>query len=165
MYDMVAKNAVAWQLLSKCGDSLDLEEEVVEKLFKFIRHVTYGDKKSTTMAETRATKWKGMKNKSFIRLPPDANSLRQHCLRANYLANLVRHPDLKSHPLPLGHGWEQVGGRCRPVRYTCPGLPTHLPALGPGKRSKEDGEESEADGEEEGIEEDGDEDMQRRRGD
>ena len=165
VYDMVAKNAVAPQLLSKYGDSLDLEEEVVEKLFKFTRHEIYGDKKSTTMAEARATKWKGMKNKSFICLPPDANSLCQHCLCANYLAYLVRHPNLKSHPSPLGHGWELVGGRCHPVRYTCPALPTHLPALGPGKKSEEDGEESEEDGEEEGIEEDGDEDMQRRRGD
>ena len=97
VYDMVAKNAVAQQLLSKCGDSLDLEEEVVEKLFKFT-HVIYGDKKSTTMAEAHATKWKGMKNKSFICLPPDANSLCQYCLRANYLAYLVCHPNLKSHP-------------------------------------------------------------------
>ena len=35
VYVMVAKNAVAWQLLPNCGDSPDLEEEVVEKLFKF----------------------------------------------------------------------------------------------------------------------------------
>ncbi len=32
------------------------------------------------MAEARAVKWKMMKNKSFIRLPPDADSL---CLTAS----------------------------------------------------------------------------------
>ena len=107
------------------------------------------------MAEAHATKWKGMKkNKTFIRLPPDSNSLRQHCLRANYLAYLVRHPSLKCHPSPLGHGWELVDGRCRSVRHTCPALPTHLPALGPGEDSDEDGEEV--------FEEDEDGDLQRR---
>ena len=94
----------------------------------FARHVIYGDNKSSTMADARATKWKKMKNKSFIRLPPDVDSLRQHCLRTNYLAYLELHPSLKHHPSPLGHGWELVGGRCRPVCHTRPALPTHLSA-------------------------------------
>ena len=89
VYDLVAKSPlVRWQL-SPCGEDFDLEEEVVT------RHVIYGDNKSSTIAEARAAKWKRMKNKSFIRLPPDANSLRQHCLRANYLAYLLRNPSLR----------------------------------------------------------------------
>ena len=101
LYSKVAKSALARQQLSRFGESLELEEEVLEELFQFTRLLVYGDKKS---AEARATKWKQMKNKSFIRLPPDADSLHQHCLRANYLAYLVRHPSLKHHPSPLGHG-------------------------------------------------------------
>ena len=99
-----------------------------------------------------------MKNKSFIRLPPDADSLRQHCLRANYLAYLVRHPSLKQHPSPLGHGWELVDGRCRPVRHTRPALPTHLPAPGPAEESESDESEDDDDCE-------GDDDVLRRRRD
>lgn len=155
VYDQVAKSPVARRQLSRCGDSLDLEEEVVEDLFQFTRHVIYSDKESSTMAEARATKWKRMKNKSFVRLPPDADSLRQHCLRANYLAYLVRHPSLRHHPSPIGHGWELVGGRCRPVRHTRPALPKHLPVPGPAEDSEED--ESEDD------EEKGDDVIQRRR--
>ena len=83
----------------------------------------------------------------LICLPPDADSLHQHCLRANYLAYLMRHPSLKCHPSPLGHGWELVGGRCRPVRHTRPALLAHLPAPCPAEESEED--ESEEDGEEE----------------
>ena len=49
----------------------------------------------------------------------------------------MRHPTLKHHPSPLGHGWELVGGRCRPVRHTRPALPTHLPASGPVEEDKE----------------------------
>ncbi|KAJ3603232.1 hypothetical protein NHX12_030974 [Muraenolepis orangiensis] len=76
VYDKVAKSPVARRQLSRCGDSLDLEEEVVEELFEFTRHVIYSDKKSSTMAEASAAKWKRMKNRSFTRLPPDADSLR-----------------------------------------------------------------------------------------
>ena len=77
--------------------------------------------------------------------PPDADSLRQHCLRANYLAYLVRHPTLKHHPSPLGHGWELTGGRCRPVRHTRPALPTHLPAPGSVEEDEEVESEEEDD--------------------
>ena len=99
------------------------------------------------MADARAAKWKTMKTKSFIRLPPDADSLHQHCLRANNLAYLALHPELKHHPSPLGHGWELVGGRCRPVRHTRPALPTHLPAPGPAEEDEdvESGDDEEVD--------------------
>ena len=110
MYDQVAKSPVAQRQLSRCGDTLEIEEEVVEELFKFMQHVIYGDIKSSSMAEARAAKWKKTKNKSFIRLPPDGDSLHQHCLRANYLAYLVRHPALKHYLSPLGHGWDLVDG-------------------------------------------------------
>ncbi|KAJ3602737.1 hypothetical protein NHX12_030486 [Muraenolepis orangiensis] len=59
----LVESPVARRQLSRCGDSLDLEEEVVEELFEFTRHVIYGDKKSSTMAEARAAKWKRMKNR------------------------------------------------------------------------------------------------------
>ena len=91
MYDQVAKSPVARRQQFWWGESLHLEEEVVEQLFEFTRHVIYGDNKSSTIAEARAAKWKRMKNKSFICLPPDADSLRQHCLCANYLAYLMCH--------------------------------------------------------------------------
>ena len=149
--DQVAKSPVARRQLSRCGESLDLEEEVVT------RHVIYGDNKSNTIAETRAARWKRMKNKSCIRFPPDADSLRQYCLRANYLAYLMRHPSLRDHPSPLRHGLELLGGPCRLVRHTGPALPTYLPAPGPAEESGEDDSEDE-----EGVE--ADDDIQKRRG-
>ena len=72
VYDQVAKSPVARRQLSRCGESHDLEEDVVEQ---YTQNVTYGDNKSSTIAEARAAKWKKLKNKSFIRLPPDADSL------------------------------------------------------------------------------------------
>lgn len=148
VYDKEAKSAEAPEQLSKCGNSLDIEEEAIEKLFEFTRLVIYGDKMSRTMGTARAAKWKAMKKKSFIRLPPDVDSLRQHCLRANYLAYLLHHPSLKDHPSPLGHGWELASGRCHPVRHTRPALPTHLPEPELSEDSEEDESDEDNDDEE-----------------
>ena len=62
-----------------------------------------------------------------MRLPPELDSLKQHIMPANYLAYIQRHPDEKEHPSPIGHGWELVNGRCKPVRHTEHSLPATLP--------------------------------------
>ena len=100
------------------------------------------------MGTARTAKWKAMKKKSFIRLPPYVDSLRQHCLRANYLAYLVHYPSLKDHPSPLGHGWELASGHCRPVRHTRPALPTHIPECELSEDSEEDKSDEDNDDEE-----------------
>ena len=76
LYDKVAKSPIAHQQLSRCRERFDFEEEV-EELFKFTRQLLYGDKKSSTI-EAHATKWRTMKKKSFVPLPPDEDSLLQH---------------------------------------------------------------------------------------
>ena len=129
-----------------------MEEDLFKELFYFTCDVVYGDIRSISMAEARAVKWKSMKKKFFIHLPPDKDSLRQHCLRANYLAYLVRHHSLKNHPSPLRHGWELVNGRCRPVRHTRPSLPINIPA--PEQADEEDENESQIDREYEPSESD-----------
>ena len=67
VYDKVAKSAEAQQQLSKCANSLD---KAIEELFEFTRLVICGDKVSRTMGTAQAAKWKAMKKKLFIRLPP-----------------------------------------------------------------------------------------------
>ena len=52
-------------------DANSAREEAIEELFVFTRLVVCGDKVSRTMGTAQAAKWKAMKNKSFIRLPPD----------------------------------------------------------------------------------------------
>ena len=86
------------------------------------------------MAEARATKWRTMK-KSFVRLSPDEDSLRQHCLHA---------PEVSSSP--LGHGWDLADGCCHPVHHTQPALPAHLPAPRPAEDSGSEDEEEGDDG-------------------
>ena len=52
-------------------DAKSAREEAIEELFVFTRLIVCGDKVSRTMGTAQAAKWKAMKNKSFIRLPPD----------------------------------------------------------------------------------------------
>ena len=54
-------------------DANSAREEAIEELFEFTRLVVCGDKVSRTMGTAQAAKWKAMKNKSFIRLPPGVN--------------------------------------------------------------------------------------------
>ena len=51
-------------------NSLDIEEEAIEELFQFTRLVVCGDKVSRMMGTAQAAKWKAMKKKSLICLPP-----------------------------------------------------------------------------------------------
>ena len=62
---------------------------------------------------------------------------------------------MRNHPSLIGHGWELVDSRCRPICHTHPALPTHLPALVPS-------EESESETESDGEEEESDNDVSRR---
>ena len=66
----VAKSAEAQQQLPKCANSLDIEDKAIEELFEITRFVICGDKVSRTMGTDQVAKWKAMKKKSFIRLPP-----------------------------------------------------------------------------------------------
>jgi len=87
-----------------------------------------------------------MKKKSFIYLPPDMDSSRQHCRCENYLAYLINQPSLKNHLSSLGYSWKLAGGCCHPVRRTFPALPMHLPEPELSEESK--GNESNDDEEE-----------------
>ena len=67
-----------------------------------------------------------MKTKSTIRLPPDNDTLDQHLEKTNYITYCQIHYNLLEHPSPIGHGWERMNGKCRPIRHTQPPLPHQL---------------------------------------
>ena len=63
------------------------------------------------------------------------DSLRQHCLRVNYLAYLVHRPSLKDHPSPLLGASQWSLSCCLPHTST---LPTQLPEPELSEDSEED---------------------------
>ena len=123
LYDKMAKSVEARRILSKCGESLPLNEDALNELVSYVIRFVYGDLHSSPLDLVRTAKWRGQKKKSLMCLPPDFDSLKQHIMRANYLTYIQRHLELRIHPSPIGYGWELINGRCKPVRHTQPSLP------------------------------------------
>ena len=76
MYEKLLKSAEACSLISKCGEGLTLSDDVFNDIKSFVIRYIYGDKHSSTLNQTRATKWKSLKKKSLMRLLPDDDSLK-----------------------------------------------------------------------------------------
>ena len=155
VFEKAKKDPEARKLLVGVGENLVLENDVRRNMKKFVLSVLYG-LNSELCSEARASKWKKMKKKSMARLPPDDDSLNHHCDRTNYLSYCLKHFHLRSHPSPIGHGFETINGRCRPIRYNNPALPENFsPTMDTTDVESGDesgieyGENSEAEGEEE----------------
>ena len=119
------KSSEAKQLLKHCGDVLPIPTHVLDNLKKFVIKFIYGSQEEGC-AETRAKQWKKMKKKNTQRLMPDEDTLNHICARANYLSYCQKNFKLMQHPSPIGHGWEIINSKCRPVRYTLPPLPAEI---------------------------------------
>ncbi len=114
------------ELLGRVGESLELEEDVRAHMKAFVLSKVYAESADVTCGQARASKWHKLKKKSMIRLPPDDDSLNLHVERTNYITYCQLHYNLLEHPSPIGHGWEILNGKCRPVRHTMPALPQQL---------------------------------------
>ena len=107
------------------GLSVPAKESVHQSLTMFTIEIIYGDTKSETLAECRASKWNSMKKKATQRLPPDEDSHRLRSKRVNYQTYLYLTFDVPDPPpSPLNHGWHLKDGKCMPVQYTKPALPS-----------------------------------------
>ena len=126
LLEKVIVNAEARELLGRVGESLKLKDEVRADMKAFVLSIVYGQSANVTCGQARASKWHKLKKKSTILLPPDEDSLDRHVERTNYITYCQLHYNLEEHPCPIGHGWELVNGKCRPVRHTLPPLPQQL---------------------------------------
>jgi len=122
----VISDPVARRLLRRVGESLELRDEVKSAMKTFVLYEIYSENTGVTCGQARASRWHKMKKKCTVRLPPDDDTLNHHLERTNYITYCQIHYDLLEHPSPIGHGWEFMNGKCRPVRYTKPPLPHKL---------------------------------------
>ena len=113
----------ARELLARVGENLELEDEVRSEMKAFVLSIIYAESADATCGQARASKWHKLKRKSTICLPPDDDSLNLHVERTNYIAYCQLHYNLPEHPSPIGHGWELMNGKCRPVRHSPPLAP------------------------------------------
>ena len=116
------KSSEARNLLSECGDTLPIQQNVLDDLKRFVLRYIYGSSE-VTCADARAQQWNGMKKKNTQRLVPDEDTLELVCKRANYLSYCQKKFYMKVHPSPIGNGWGIINGKCRPVRNCLPALP------------------------------------------
>jgi len=119
-----SKEAQHLLLLAACDSQLPVTQEVLSDLEQFVICYVYGDTKSRTLRDARAVKWRAQKKKSTIQLVPDSDSLRPHLDRTNYLAYLLKHDHLQSHPSSIGHRWQLVDGLCVLICSTQPHFPS-----------------------------------------
>jgi hypothetical protein len=117
---------LARELLGRVGENLELQDKVKDDMKAFVLSKVYDERADTTCGHARASKWHKMKKKSTARLPPDDDTLNQHVKRTNYITYCQLHYNLIEHPSPIGHGWEIMNGKCKPVRHTSPALPDRL---------------------------------------
>ena len=110
----------ARELLERVGVSLELKDEVRVDIKAFVFSIVYAESADVTCGQARASKWHKLKKNCMIRLPPDEDSLDLHVERTNYITYCQLHYNLQEHPSPIGHGWELVNGKCRPVDHTLP---------------------------------------------
>ena len=61
VYDGIVSNEEARHLLQKCGESIPATDAVLRDMIKFVIKYIYSDRKSSTLAEARAVKWKKLK--------------------------------------------------------------------------------------------------------
>ena len=113
-------------LLGRVGESLELEDEVRSDMKTFVLSKIYALSDVVNCGQARASQWHKLKKKSTIRLPPNDDSLGLHLERVNYITYCQLNYNLLEHPSPIGHGWEILNGKCRPVRHTLPPLPQQL---------------------------------------
>lgn len=96
----------------------------------FTIRVIYNDRNSKSLSEARATKWKQMKNKGTLRIPPDSDSFEQRLKRANYLSyiwfNYYR-PDAPNSPLT--HGFILKTGDIVLLLHTLSAMPENIKEL------------------------------------
>jgi len=62
------------------------------------------------MAEAHADKWKAMKKKSFLQIPPDTDCPHQHFIHVNYSTYLINAPPIAKEASFTNWSWTGASG-------------------------------------------------------
>ena len=117
----VEKSEDAESLLADIGQILELSNRCKEDIEKFTIRYTYNDKKSESLHQARASKWRCLKRKTTLRIRPGVDTLLHHMQRANYQTFIwLSYHDPSPPPSPLQHGWFQENGRVLPIKHSLP---------------------------------------------
>lgn len=104
-YRLVKNHELSQQACKGLGEQLPLDDEVLLRC-KAMTCALYGDEEKTDINDVRYRSF-CTKTSDSSKLPPCAQSLKQHCNRANYVSKIWKsaHNALMEIPSPIGHGW------------------------------------------------------------
>ena len=102
--EKVITDPEARELLGRVGGRLELEDEVRADMKAFVLSNVYVESADVTCGQARASKGHKRKTKCVE--------------RTNYITYYQLHYNLLEHPSPIGHGWDLLNRKCRPVRHT-----------------------------------------------
>ena len=74
IYTKIQKNHERQQMLLTIGKNENISQIDINNAKKFVIKFMYSDKSSCNLAQARAKKWKQMKNKTTLQLPPYEDS-------------------------------------------------------------------------------------------
>jgi hypothetical protein len=150
VFGSVAGSIEARDLLKSVGSSVPATKLVYENMERFTVKYIYRDPNCLTLSKVRASKWKALKSKSTLRLPPDRDSHELHIQRVNYQVYILLNYDKPdAPPSPIENGWFLENGTCKPRRYRQPAIPKTLSDI--FSQNSFDTTESNGDSDEENI--------------
>lgn len=119
IFDCGMRNMKLFESLKDLGSSLELSPRLIASLKVFIIRLVYNDITSSSSQQAIKKKWSAQKNKSLERLPPDPETFKYHCLRANLQCYMMKSYDSEGgSPSPLTHGWKKgYDGTIQPIMY------------------------------------------------
>ena len=83
IYTKIQKNREDQHMLLSIGKNENISQIGINNARKFVIKFMYSDKTGCNLAQERAKKWKQMKNKTTLRVPPGEDSFYQNLLCAN----------------------------------------------------------------------------------
>ena len=118
IFDCWWRNLTLLEPLKDLGSSLEISLRLLASLELLVRKINYNDIASTSPQEAIMKNWNTQK-KSSERLPPDPETLRYHCLHANFQCYMLESYRSEEGPPSLTPEWKRGSdGTFQPIMFT-----------------------------------------------
>ena len=129
--------AMKFNLVERFGLTIPYDDDDFNDALKFLQTIVYNGNDADSLLQTRIAMYEKQKEKSSLRLIPDASSCAEHVKRAWLQTNtwLQCMERIISHADPMDHGWQKTEEGLKPIWFTCPQLPPSLQRKGRKRRN------------------------------
>ena len=102
--------AMKFNLVERFGLTIPYDDDDFNDALKFLQTIVYNGNDANSLLQTRIAMYEKQKEKSSLRLIPDASSCAEHVKRAWLQTNtwLQCMERIISHADPMDHGWQKT---------------------------------------------------------